>query len=67
MVGDNNGKVWLYDVHESLANPRTDEWTRLTRTLNDIRQAAKETEELNQTLAEMNQTSTTSLPQTRNW
>uniref|UniRef100_A0A914UR22 Cytoplasmic dynein 1 intermediate chain 2 n=1 Tax=Plectus sambesii TaxID=2011161 RepID=A0A914UR22_9BILA len=67
VVGDNSGKVWLYDVHESLANPRQDEWTRLTRTLNDIRQAAKETEELNQTLAEMNQTSTTSLPQTRNW
>jgi hypothetical protein len=51
VVGDDNGQIWIYDVHESLSTPRTDEWLRLTRTLADIRQRALEAEELSQTLA----------------
>jgi len=51
VVGDDIGQIWIYDVHESLSTPRTDEWLRLTRTLADIRQRALEAEELSQTLA----------------
>ncbi|XP_071497507.1 cytoplasmic dynein 1 intermediate chain 2-like [Diadema antillarum] len=36
-VGDAEGKIWIYDVGESLAVPRSDEWSKFVRTLADIR------------------------------
>ncbi|XP_041460776.1 cytoplasmic dynein 1 intermediate chain 2-like isoform X1 [Lytechinus variegatus] len=36
-VGDAEGKIWIYDVGESLAMPRNDEWSKFVRTLADIR------------------------------
>lgn len=45
-VGDDEGKVWIYDVGESLAQPRGDEWNRLAHTLTDIKfNSTKDTEE----------------------
>lgn len=37
-VGDDNGKIWVYELGEQLAVPRADEWTRLVHTLQDLRQ-----------------------------
>jgi len=37
-VGDDNGKIWVYEVGEQLAVPRADEWTRLVHTLQELRQ-----------------------------
>uniref|UniRef100_A0A9J2PC67 Uncharacterized protein n=1 Tax=Ascaris lumbricoides TaxID=6252 RepID=A0A9J2PC67_ASCLU len=45
-VGDEKGNLWLYDVHESLTNCKPDEWSKLARTLRDIKQAREEAEEL---------------------
>ncbi|XP_043241865.1 cytoplasmic dynein 1 intermediate chain 1-like [Amphibalanus amphitrite] len=36
-VGDDRGRVWVYDVGERLAHPRQDEWTRLAHTLQEMR------------------------------
>ncbi|VDK42879.1 unnamed protein product [Anisakis simplex] len=44
-VGDEKGNLWLYDVHESLINCKADEWSKLARTLRDIKQAREEAEE----------------------
>lgn len=35
-VGDDTGKIYVYDVAESLAMPRMDEWTRLSSTLHEL-------------------------------
>lgn len=35
-VGDSLGKVWLYDIGEQLANPKADEWTRFSETLEEF-------------------------------
>nr|SVE82998.1 EOG090X03UT [Daphnia magna] len=37
-VGDDNGRIWLYEVGEQLAVPRADEWTRLVHTLQELHQ-----------------------------
>nr|CAG4644687.1 EOG090X03UT [Leptodora kindtii] len=37
-VGDDNGKIWLFELGEHLAMPRADEWTRLVYTLQELRQ-----------------------------
>jgi len=39
-VGDDVGHVWLYDVGEAIATPRSDEFTRFAHTLQDIRSEA---------------------------
>lgn len=31
IIGDENGRILLYDVHESLHNVRSDEWDKLSR------------------------------------
>lgn len=36
-VGDAEGKISIFDVGESLATPRNDEWNRFVRTLADIK------------------------------
>lgn len=35
-VGDDAGRIYVYDVAEVLAQPRMDEWTRLSATLNEL-------------------------------
>lgn len=37
-IGDDNGKIWLYELGEQLAVPRADEWTRLVHTLQELHQ-----------------------------
>ena len=36
-TGDDNGKIWVYDVGEQLANPAPDEWNKFAHTLQDIK------------------------------
>lgn len=36
-VGDDSGKIYVYDVADNLANPRIDEWTKFASTLNEFR------------------------------
>ncbi|XP_020855630.1 cytoplasmic dynein 1 intermediate chain 1 isoform X1 [Phascolarctos cinereus] len=43
-VGDSEGRIWIYDVGE-LAVPHNDEWTRLARTLVEIRANRADSEE----------------------
>nr|CAG4640756.1 EOG090X03UT [Eulimnadia texana] len=38
VVGDDSGKIWMYDLGELLATPRADEWTRFVHTLQELRQ-----------------------------
>jgi len=47
-VGDATGKVHIYDVGERLANPRSDEASRLRESLNDIETARAEAERAGQ-------------------
>lgn len=44
-VGDNQGRIHLYDVGEHMANPRPDEWTSFVHTLQELKQHAAEREE----------------------
>nr|CAG4647794.1 EOG090X03UT [Moina brachiata]SVE92931.1 EOG090X03UT [Moina brachiata] len=37
-VGDDTGKIWVYELGEQLAVPRSDEWTRLVHTLQELHQ-----------------------------
>nr|XP_023667654.1 cytoplasmic dynein 1 intermediate chain 1-like isoform X2 [Paramormyrops kingsleyae] len=43
-VGDSEGRVWIYDVGE-LAVPHAEDWTRLVRTLAEIRANRSDAEE----------------------
>ncbi|XP_076379312.1 cytoplasmic dynein 1 intermediate chain short wing isoform X21 [Megalopta genalis] len=36
-VGDDTGKIWVYDVPEHLAHPRIDEWTKFLYTQQELR------------------------------
>lgn len=36
-AGDDNGKIWVYDVGEQLANPAPDEWNKFAHTLQEIK------------------------------
>lgn len=36
-VGDDTGKIWLYDVGEQLSQPRHDEWNRMVCTLQELK------------------------------
>jgi hypothetical protein len=57
-VGDDQGKITLYDVNEAYANPRSDDWTRFVRVLQDLKQSSVEMDE------SVNQSSNTSLNNT---
>ncbi|CAH1112258.1 unnamed protein product [Psylliodes chrysocephalus] len=48
-VGDNQGKIWVYDVAESFAHPRHDEWNKFLYTTQELRnnQVDDELEKLN--------------------
>nr|CAG4643850.1 EOG090X03UT [Lepidurus arcticus] len=37
-VGDDEGKIWVYDVGEALALPRVDEWANFAHTLHELKQ-----------------------------
>ncbi|XP_046379651.2 cytoplasmic dynein 1 intermediate chain 2-like isoform X15 [Haliotis rufescens] len=51
-VGDDLGKISIFDVGEHIANPKSDEWSRFVRTLQELKQHAQEREE-DSTLAGM--------------
>lgn len=36
-IGDDSGKIYVYDVAENLATPRMDEWTKFSATLNELK------------------------------
>ncbi|XP_071552632.1 cytoplasmic dynein 1 intermediate chain 1-like isoform X16 [Panulirus ornatus] len=36
-VGDDMGKIWIYDVGEQLAIPRADDWARLVHTMGELK------------------------------
>ncbi|KAL3280098.1 hypothetical protein HHI36_017604 [Cryptolaemus montrouzieri] len=36
-VGDNQGRIWVYDVAESFAHPRHDEWNKFLYTTQELR------------------------------
>ncbi|XP_065337520.1 cytoplasmic dynein 1 intermediate chain isoform X35 [Cloeon dipterum] len=36
-VGDDHGKIWVYDVGEQLATPRADEWSKFANTLQELK------------------------------
>lgn len=44
-VGDDMGKIHVYDVNENLASPRPDEWNRLVHTIQEINQNRAENED----------------------
>ncbi|PSN45580.1 Cytoplasmic dynein 1 intermediate chain [Blattella germanica] len=48
-VGDDMGKIWVYDVGEQLAQPRHDEWSKFVYTLQELKnnQADEEIDKLN--------------------
>ncbi|XP_063906445.1 cytoplasmic dynein 1 intermediate chain isoform X5 [Zophobas morio] len=48
-VGDNQGKIWVYDVAENFAHPRHDEWNKFLHTTQELRnnQVDEELEKLN--------------------
>ncbi|GFO20387.1 cytoplasmic dynein 1 intermediate chain 2 [Plakobranchus ocellatus] len=41
-VGDNAGRIHLYDVGEHMANPKSDEWSKFVHTLQELKQHAAE-------------------------
>lgn len=48
-VGDDTGKIWVYDVGEQLSQPRIDDWSKFVYTLQELRnnQADEEIDKLN--------------------
>lgn len=48
-VGDDTGKIWVYDVGEQLSQPRIDDWSKFVYTLQELRnnQTDEEIDKLN--------------------
>jgi hypothetical protein len=44
-VGDDQGKISIYDVNETYANPRPDDWQKFVRVLHDLKQGSSEMDE----------------------
>ncbi|XP_041351024.1 cytoplasmic dynein 1 intermediate chain 2-like isoform X4 [Gigantopelta aegis] len=44
-VGDDMGRIKIYDVVDHIANPKPDEWSRFVHTIQELRQHAQEREE----------------------
>lgn len=42
IVGDKQGRVLLYDVHENISNPKSDEWERLRGILHEVQTSSNE-------------------------
>uniref|UniRef100_A0A1I7Y5M7 WD_REPEATS_REGION domain-containing protein n=1 Tax=Steinernema glaseri TaxID=37863 RepID=A0A1I7Y5M7_9BILA len=45
VLGDDRGKVHIYDVHDNISNVKSEEHTRFNRTLREIHRAALEADE----------------------
>ncbi|KAK9737827.1 Cytoplasmic dynein 1 intermediate chain 2 [Popillia japonica] len=65
-VGDNQGKLWVYDVAENFAHPRHDEWNKFMYTVQELRnnQIDEELEKLNLSSSSTPLTSMSSLTST---
>ncbi|XP_019867618.1 cytoplasmic dynein 1 intermediate chain isoform X6 [Aethina tumida] len=63
-VGDNQGKIWVYDVAENFANPRHDEWNKFLYTTQELRnnQVDDELEKLNYSVSSTSLSNITSTP-----
>ncbi|KAL5010426.1 hypothetical protein ScPMuIL_012731 [Solemya velum] len=44
-VGDDMGRIYIFDVGEHISNPKPDEWSAFVQTLQEMRQHAAEREE----------------------
>ena len=44
-VGDDQGKISIFDVNENYAQPRADDWSKLVRVLQDLKQSTSELDE----------------------
>ncbi len=44
-VGDDQGKITLFDINESYANPRPDDWSKFVRVLQDLKQSSVDMDE----------------------
>ncbi|XP_013381208.1 cytoplasmic dynein 1 intermediate chain 2 isoform X2 [Lingula anatina] len=44
-VGDDMGKIYIYDIGENIANPKMDEWSRMVHTLQEMKANAADTED----------------------
>ncbi|XP_020280104.1 cytoplasmic dynein 1 intermediate chain-like isoform X2 [Pseudomyrmex gracilis] len=62
-VGDDTGKIWVYDVAEHLAHPRLDEWNKFLYTQQDLKnnKADEELDKLNLSSGPSSLTSMTSI------
>ncbi|KAG7205254.1 hypothetical protein KM043_018332 [Ampulex compressa] len=62
-VGDDTGKIWVYDVAEHLAHPRIDEWNKFLYTQQDLKnnKADEELDKLNLNSGPSSLTSITSI------
>lgn len=61
-IGDDAGRIYVYDVAENLANPRVDEWSRFAATLNELKNnQADEFENLEKKASTQQPSSMTSL------
>ncbi|XP_029661031.1 cytoplasmic dynein 1 intermediate chain-like isoform X43 [Formica exsecta] len=62
-VGDDTGKIWVYDVAEHLAHPRIDEWNKFLYTQQDLKnnKADEELDKLNLSSGPSSLTSMTSI------
>ncbi|XP_025267824.1 cytoplasmic dynein 1 intermediate chain isoform X34 [Camponotus floridanus] len=62
-VGDDTGKIWVYDVAEHLAHPRIDEWNKFLYTQQDLKnnKADEELDKLNLNSGPSSLTSMTSI------
>ncbi|KAJ8985659.1 hypothetical protein NQ317_015155 [Molorchus minor] len=65
-VGDNQGKIWVYDVAENFAHPRHDEWNKFLYTTQELRnnQVDDELEKLNYSVSSTSLTNMSSLTST---
>ncbi|CAH0553920.1 unnamed protein product [Brassicogethes aeneus] len=66
-VGDNQGKIWVYDVAENFAHPRHDEWNKFLYTTQELRnnQVDDELEKLNYSVSSTALSSISSVPPMR--
>ncbi|XP_064643513.1 cytoplasmic dynein 1 intermediate chain 2-like isoform X9 [Lineus longissimus] len=49
-VGDDMGKIHIYDLNEHIASPKVDEWTKFAQTLQEIRNNAADRDEDSQNI-----------------
>ncbi|VDM61435.1 unnamed protein product [Angiostrongylus costaricensis] len=52
-VGDDQGNLQLFDIHESMYVLRSEEWTRFARVLADMKQANEEADEMSEVMSRL--------------